>query len=32
VSHEAICGQRYFTGDSLEDLTGTVKAYLEGGI
>lgn len=32
VSHEAICGQRYFTGQSLEELAGTVKAYLEGGV
>ena len=31
VSHETICGQRYFTGASLDDLVGVVKAYLEGG-
>jgi len=31
VSHETICGQRYFTGESLSDLSGVVKVYLEGG-
>lgn len=31
VSHETVCGQRYFTGASLDDLTNVVKAYLEGG-
>lgn len=31
ISRETICGQRYFTGDSLNDLSGIVKIYLEGG-
>ncbi|MBI4237560.1 MAG: hypothetical protein HY696_03970 [Deltaproteobacteria bacterium] len=31
ISRETICGQRYFTGESLHDLSEVVKVYLEGG-